>query len=245
MTTAPAAGWYLDPTARNRNRYWDGSGWTERAGSNWQEIVDPLSIEPDPPTDEAPKKSVLEALRLKRQRSRATADRYQGEQVLLQVGVSYVASGILVRAMLIATDQNVLMDECSTKSGVLPMLGFPLVTVTGIVVEAWSAARSEYGWKLSTGFLHGPDRVAATSGIALHLECGADVLLRVHGEAPLARTRFEPLIRSVEGRHPSSDAPSGGDRYEHLRKLAHLRDEGILTEREFDNEKSKILNSDS
>src|SRR5256885_5894045 len=102
VTTAPAAGWYLDPMARNRNRYWDGTVWTERAGSHWQEIVDPLSIQPEPPAEDAPKRSVLEALRLKRPHSRATADRYQGEHVLVQVGVTYVASGIFVRAMLIA-----------------------------------------------------------------------------------------------------------------------------------------------
>ena len=79
----------------------------------------------------------------------------------------------------------------------------------------------------------------------MRLECGQDVLLRVYGEALIARTAFEPLISSVEDRRPPSNAPSGGDRYDRLRKLAQLRDEGILTEREFDAEKSKILNSDS
>ena len=242
MSSGPEADWYLDPTGRNRNRYWDGRMWTERAGSNWLEIADPLSTQPEPPSEEAPKRSVLESLRLKAPKSNATPGRYAGDEILMSGPVTHVVSGRFVRAMLTATSRDVLLDETGTKSGRTPMLGFPINTVTSITVDEWSAARSEYGWKIATGFLHGPTRISATSAVSFDLQCGEHVLLRFMGEPVLVRSNFRQLIALVEEhRPPMTPSDHEGDPYDRLRKLAQLREDGILTEDEFAAEKAKIL----
>src|SRR3954463_5506896 len=37
------AGWHADPSGRHEYRYWDGSGWTDRASDNGVPVLDPLA----------------------------------------------------------------------------------------------------------------------------------------------------------------------------------------------------------
>lgn len=50
--SAPAAGWFPDPSGKHEHRYWDGEAWTEHVATNGVQAVDPPG--PPPPPDAQP-----------------------------------------------------------------------------------------------------------------------------------------------------------------------------------------------
>src|SRR5882762_7621258 len=100
-------------------------------------------------------------------------DRLAGRPVIAKVRAQYVgglanvslgASTYGVAVMVTATDKYLFFDRLDRRYGNVKdeLFRLGLDEIVSATSDRLSDERSEYGWKMSTGFLHGPDRVAAS-----------------------------------------------------------------------------------
>jgi hypothetical protein len=74
----------------------------------------------------------------------------------------------------------------------------PLEQVVSIEIDAISGDSSSYGWKPTTGFMHGPTKSPAVTGVLAVLADGEHVLWRVPGKAPIeVKAELGKLIARV------------------------------------------------
>ncbi|HWH13442.1 MAG TPA: DUF4190 domain-containing protein [Miltoncostaeaceae bacterium] len=111
------AGWYDDPTRPGRQRYWDGSTWTEWVSENGQTVSEPLGATPAPatgtPTGAHP---VPEAL--------------QREDVQPTPGIAHAPGGGWGGGPAVGTGSRGAIDYPITLLG---RIGFGLLAVAGIL----------------------------------------------------------------------------------------------------------------
>lgn len=188
-----AEGWETDPTERSQWRWWDGTRWGDMVSCPGLALADPLP-HGDWPKPEPPKKATLKERvtgEIRRQLpNRKTGFGVDGER--FRSSAMLVVSGSLMRCILMVGDEDVLLRE-PTKKGTRPLLGFPRALVKSMEVEEWSAARFEYAWRITTGFLNTGRRVQAVSGVELDLG-DQKLLFQVHGLAPIVRSQFELIL---------------------------------------------------
>lgn len=167
------------------------------------------------------------------------AGRYGDSSIRFSTVPQLVAiAGASYSTRVIVTDDDVFFDVLT--GDMSPLVTVPRDQVVACEVEEWNAARHEYGWRLSTGFLHGGTRVAATSGVVLSLSNDAQILMRMPG--PPVTVRHELSSVFPVGTPISAAVLPEGDAIDKLRRLATLRDEGILTPAEFESKKAELLN---
>lgn len=65
-----------------------------------------------------------------------------------------------------------------------------------VEVEGWSAERHEFGWRWTTGLMHGGRTVGATTGLTIFTDAGY-VVLRLSGPPVAVKPRIEPLLSLV------------------------------------------------
>ena len=125
----------------------------------------------------------------------------------------------------------------------------PLTRISRAEVEGWSAERSEYGWRWTTGFLHGATVHGATTGLTVHRDDGRWLQFRLSGPPVAVKPRLDPFLAAV-GMGTTAPAaplpPPGGAAHDiagQLTQLAALRDAGTLTADEFDTAKRRLLGS--
>jgi hypothetical protein len=116
--------------------------------------------------------------------------------------------------------------------------------VTGVVVSNWSAERHEMHWKASTGYMHKGTRIGAQAAVEFLLAEDRPIMVRSPGVKQQVRQAMHGVIQIVGEQPAATVAPvvaEEGDRYDQLRRIAALRDDGILTDEEFEREKRRIL----
>lgn len=74
------------------------------------------------------------------------------------------------------------------------LFDIPMAEVQSIEVGPWDAASSSYGWRPTTGFLHGATHHAATSGLVFDLGAGDRVLFKLTGVPIELETTMAPLL---------------------------------------------------
>lgn len=124
----------------------------------------------------------------------------------------------------------------------------PLRDITNIEVEGWSAERSAYGWRWTTGLLHGPTVVGATTGVTI-LSADGYAVFRLNGPPVAVKPRVEPLLsvcgfseRSAPGQALPPPAVGPHENLAgQLAQLVALRDAGALTDAEFAEAKARLL----
>jgi hypothetical protein len=78
----------------------------------------------------------------------------------------------------------------------------PRSDITSAEVDEMRQERSEYGWKITTGFLHGPTTVKAMSGLLLHLRTGEMVLFGIEGPVMQVRANCAQLLSQLKDENP-------------------------------------------
>jgi hypothetical protein len=126
----------------------------------------------------------------------------------------------------------------------------PTSAITRVELEGWSGERSEYGWNLATGFLHGAKTVAATTGLTVRVAEGW-AIFRLSGPPLAVKPRVDPLLKLVPegngGAQLSAPSPQAqasvpqDDLITKLGRLGELRNAGVLTDDEFDKAKQRLL----
>jgi hypothetical protein len=83
----------------------------------------------------------------------------------------------------------------------------PLADIERIEIEEISGASSSYGWKPTTGFLHGPTNVPAVTGLLVVTRAGEHMLFRVPKMAPIeVRAQVGPVLARIERRNDEGKA---------------------------------------
>lgn len=100
-----------------------------------------------------------------------------------------------------ATEHWLTVDmPVSRRMPPIRLYALPMASIAKIEVDEWNAERSQYGWKLSTGFLHGPTTIGATSGMVVTKTDGHYLIFRLGGPVIAARTRLVRLMALVAER---------------------------------------------
>jgi hypothetical protein len=238
----PPASWMKDPSARHHLRYWNGRAWTEHVADNGRTSTDPPGELPVPAASGTTRTLAGQDLRSE-VRARAL--------VALQKGKSI--------------GETILGKVRGTRSGPVPVLVQPILTLTtpedGNDVRVTLYADRIERVKENVGAV--PNRaevipIASVDSVQTR-KTGALTLVHVHAGGDRVRFRFthddaqrfkEAVTKLILDRsaaaqasRPEPVAASIVSVADEIRKLAELRDDGILTEEEFRAQKAKLLGS--
>ncbi len=260
------AAWLADPCGRHELRYWDGTGWTEHVSDAGATATDPVGDPPPPPPPPGVPSPAAPAGkggswkdRLKQAAQQAVE---QGKE-LGDKAKAAVAEQQAKRAEAAAADPNTVwvgQRKSATASVGIGAQTYRLTKdslyveggtlgVSSNQVPLWSVRDVDVRQNLM-------QQGKNVGDVVVHLDRGFAygepqvVLDNIEGPYEV-RDLINSLVRDARalrasgatfaGAPPAVTAPAARDLAEELRKLAELRDEGILTEEEFAAQKQRLL----
>lgn len=245
-----AAGWKKDPKAQHYGRYWDGSAWTERVHAGDREGVDPIAHgypEPGTPAHDAIP-DVMAGRPAEQQRVQTLEEQIEdlaSRKLDMRLGVgreikalaSHIHDGEHLITMargglsgatgiIVVTDQRVLfLDKRLTGHNIED---FPLRAITSI-----SAGKSMMYAKLR---IH----IGSHSSEITHVfpkERAQEIADAVRHAQKAATSSPSPLLSAL----PPAAAAPGPSVLDQLEQLGRLRQSGVLSDEEFEEQKRRIL----
>jgi hypothetical protein len=216
--THPPAGWYPDPTNPEQERRWDGEQWTEERRPLAKTDREGVSLRPD---IQAAKDRMNVAWGGRRELRKLTEHLWPGEQVG-EITTGYYGGGT---GLIILTDRRLLFVKegwVGKKSTDFPIekvssIEFSSGLLLGKVVVHASGNRSEI------------DNVNKQDGKRI-----VDNIRARLSQAPPQPTAATPVTAQA-------GAGTASDPVEQIKKLAELRDAGVVTEEEFAAKKAQLL----
>lgn len=129
-----------------------------------------------------------------------------------------------------------------------PLFGIPGDTIAGLTVEGTGeiAQRVTLPRVLTLGPLAwGVKKDIARAFFVVETNMGVDAFFETSAATPQElRARLEPIMRDFAAESPAAQtSEAADDPVQRLRDFAALRDDGILTEEEFEQEKRLLLNA--
>jgi hypothetical protein len=136
------------------------------------------------------------------------------------------------------TEDLVIFDYLVGRDEVAqPSTALRVADVSHVEVADYQQARSEYGWRLTTGFLHGPTKIPALSAVVFHHGAGQQAVFLGWGPPVTVKAQVGPLLHFFDARRSTVPAPPSDE----LERLARLHNDGALTNEEFAAAKAKLL----
>src|SRR5918992_662239 len=175
----------------------------------------------------------------------------EGEELVLDLRPHWVSlvGPIFVTVVVVAgwiVALNFAPDEGSSRTAVLW-----IAVAVGVLILLWYPLRAFVAWATSN-FAVTSDRVIHREGfiakrtmeIPSASEFGRNVFANIRDPEGVQRTIYEQGERNKERMYQagsSRPSPSAPSVMTELERLAELRDRGVLTEAEFQNQKKKML----
>lgn len=230
MTTTPPD-WYPDPDEPSQLRYWDGNSWTEHVAPKQPEA--PSHGMTAEPTGHA---QMLESLGRKAQKALMSVLDPSEALLVVQPGEN---------AALVATDRRILVCKWGITSGAIfgsQVNSWDFAHVTGIEYRKGMTTKSivvqTAGAQVVTQFGRmdkGPTSVwEAPNALFVSGNTG-------EGAVATLRQMISDHHRLPSGSSGVTVSPAGGDPADQIRRFAALRDEGLISEDEFQTKKRMIL----
>jgi hypothetical protein len=240
MSEQTAGAWRADPTGRHELRYHDGTAWTEHVSDAGTQQTDPV-IEPASPVAGSDGPGFRERARDRqnkaREKTKHAKEQEQEKQVELTAKAEVAAAARLPLGSVFATmshesgrNSNVVLynDRIErTKPKSFGAVSRAKQDTEVIPIKSVSSVQAK-----KDGFVFTKVIVFAS---------GNTIEFRIaHAEA----VRFKDAIMGLVLNPPTTHAAPAAapvDVADQLRKLAELRNDGILTESEFAAQKTKLL----
>jgi len=161
-----------------------------------------------------------------------------------------------VRKKLVASLREKVDQTFQTReSGRHALFEVPTSEIKEVMIQPFEAALAFGGTGIAVpigdtgvtvGGLGGSVKQQQWSGVSLVLADGQRILFKAFGPPVRVQSELAALMQFLHVKrpdptsHPSTEIEAP-DRYQQLRELASLRDEGILTDDEFAREKARLL----
>lgn len=226
------ARWAADPSGKHELRYWDGTAWTEHVSDGGKQSTDPL------------RKGGLAARKNERTKRAEPQPAPAGASVPTSAGTPDAGSRLVAKGVggtLTADRDWVIIDRkglVSVSAGLRGEKRLPMASITSVQFKTP---------KLTNGHIQFtvPGATEAKKGSRNALEDENSVMFRPSQQKDFEAIRDFVLERIAERGRPQAAqvvhhaaAPTLGAQ---LKELAELRDAGVLTEAEFEAQKSKLL----
>jgi hypothetical protein len=233
-------GWKPDPTGRHAFRWWDGARWTDDVGADGVNSKDPYD---GPRVDNPDPHEVSSEQRLDPRRQaieKILADKLRNK-FLVRKEIKRLTDYLAVDEELITAASGIYEDH----TGLLAVTDRRLLFLDeGIVrkrLEEFHYSRiSSAQWK--SGMVMAEVKIFASSNVAVigHIapkERAQEIAGYISRRIAEGSTSQQPAAEPVASESPALTA----DPIEQIRRLAELRDLGVVTADEFETKKTQLL----
>lgn len=237
MGTEHEAGWYPDPTGRHQHRFYDGTAWTDHVGDSGRQSTDPL--EPAAPAAAGPglftqaAKKAAEIAKQKRA-DRADAKAAKVDEPEAPPTPTPAASASTADGAILTTTSH---DE--GRNAIVKVFPDRIERIKPRSRTSFSRAAQDAEVIPIRAISSVEAKKAGLRTAVIVYATGNEIVFRIpHADAVNFRDTLTRLMTQPSPPPATATPPSLADQ---LRDLARLRDEGLLTDAEFEAQKARLL----